>query len=52
VVFDAQKAKVDQKQSSDAADVQYELNATAGATYYLQVSPFYSTGGKYALTIQ
>jgi len=51
-LFDAQKSKLDQRQSSDAADLQYELNASAGATYYIQISPFYSTGGKYALTIQ
>jgi hypothetical protein len=52
VIFDAQKSKIDQRQSPEAADLQYELNTSAGATHYLQVSPFYSAGGKYALTIQ
>src|SRR5262245_5561737 len=43
VIFDAQKSKIDQRQAAEAADLRYELNASAGATYYIQISPYYST---------
>ena len=52
VIFDSQKSKIDQRQAAEAADLRYELNASVGTTYYIQVSPNYSTGGKYGLTIQ
>ncbi len=35
-----------------AANVHYQFESTPGATYQVQISPYYSGGGKYALTIQ
>jgi tetratricopeptide (TPR) repeat protein len=51
-VTNADKAPVGEQSGAAAANVRYEFVSIPGSTYYLQISPYYSPGGKYAFTIQ
>jgi hypothetical protein len=52
-VFDENKAPVGGgSNGSVAANVRFEFGSAPGGTYYLQISPYYSQGGKYAFTIR
>jgi hypothetical protein len=51
-VTDGDKAPVGEQTGSVAANVRYEFESKPGSMYHLQVSPYYSESGKYALTIQ
>src|SRR5579871_1140640 len=51
-VTDADKAPIGGQTGSAAANVRYEFASTPGSVYQVQISPYYSQGGKYALTIR
>jgi hypothetical protein len=51
-VKDADKAPIGETSGAIAADITYEFAANSGATHYLQVSPHYSGGGAYILTVE
>ena len=51
-VTNADKAPFGGQNGSVAANVRYQFESTPGSTYQVQISPYYSGGGKYALTIQ
>jgi len=52
-VTDADKAPVGGGQTGAiAANVRHEFDSKPGATYQLQISPHYSGGGKYSVSIQ
>ncbi len=52
VVTNADKAPLGGQNGPVAANVHYQFDSTPGSTYQVQISPYYSGGGKYALTIQ
>jgi hypothetical protein len=52
VVTDADKAPVGEQSGAIAANVRYEFDSKPGSIYHIQISPHYSQGGKYAVTIQ
>jgi hypothetical protein len=49
---DTDKAPLGSASGAVRADVRYEFDSKPGAVYQVQVSPHYSGGGKYAITIQ
>jgi hypothetical protein len=51
-VTDADKAPVGAQSGSIAANVRLEFDSKPDSVYQLQISPHYSPGGKYAVTIQ
>src|SRR5262249_52770047 len=51
-VTDASKEHIGGTTSSVAADITYEFSAAPGAVHHLQVSPYYSGGGSYVLTVE
>ena len=51
-VKDAAKSPIGGINGAAGADVNYELPATPGAIYYLQLSPWYSGGGTYTLRVE
>ncbi len=51
-VMDADKAPVGERSGAIAANVRYEFDSKPDGIYHLQISPHYSPGGKYAITIQ
>ncbi len=51
-VKDAEKAPIGETSGAIAANLAYEFSATPSAIHYLQVSPHYSGGGAYTLTVE
>ncbi len=51
-VTNADKAPVGSTSGPVAANVRYTFDSTPGSAFQLQISPYFSGGGKYAFTIQ
>jgi hypothetical protein len=51
-VMDADKSPVGGQAGAVAANIRYQFDSRPGATYHVEISPYLSGGGKYALTVQ